>query len=256
MLPIINKELKDNNLKLKKVSYFKSVYTQLSYITTNYYYYTFQLLWKNYLNAFYAELAFKKPEPVSNFFKEETLKKCHLALSLRRRMKLKFQELFLSEELDQYLGYHFKYYYNCTAVRERGMRHIVAKYGNMNFVNIYYFRKIDCQQKEDISELLNRPGSSSQSTQSVHRSKRQGLISTRGTFLKIYIFCSKKRKMFKKKEQSLISCATTQVEESIRKHAVTVGDEKLLSRICHIDFIAKEVQFHKIYHLQFLNKAK
>ena len=56
-------------------------------------------------------------------------------------------------------------------------------------------------------------------------------------------------------KQTLISCQTEEIQNNIRKYAQWLGDEQMLTKIQDADFIANEVQYHRLCRLRYQKKA-
>ena len=94
------------------------------------------------------------------------------------------------------------------------------------------------------------------STSNLLRSQVQHPATTSsGVFQSTCIFCNLERKRSKHRNIILGNCGTKDAEQAIKNAATKIQDTCLLAKICHVDFVAKEVKYHHTCRKQYINKA-
>ena len=69
-------------------------------------------------------------------------------------------------------------------------------------------------------------------------------------------FCEKKHKKHKRKKEPLYKCLTKDLEMGIRKDISDLKDASMLAKTADLDFVAKELQYHRICRLNYFNRAQ
>ena len=80
--------------------------------------------------------------------------------------------------------------------------------------------------------------------------------SSRGIMPEIRIFCTKKDKKHNGSKRKLISVETGNLEQKIKKHATTLWDQALLSKLGSVDFVPKETRYHGICRTKYQTAAE
>ena len=93
-------------------------------------------------------------------------------------------------------------------------------------------------------------------TRSMVEKPSVAVISHTGVLEKKFIFCKgSNRKHFKTGFEALASCETKQAQDNIVNAARQLENKQFLREYEHIDFVAKEVSYHKICRLRYIVKG-
>ena len=166
-------------------------------------------------------------------FKETTLQRCKSILEIQRCVKLKYNEVILSECINGSDGFHMECHKKSTALSEKQRERF----------------KLD-------NETENKKRQSS--TERLIRSEMTSPTpsSSRGLFPNVCIFCSKETFKYNQKRQQLISVETKSFELNIKEYATVLNDQEMLTKIRNIDFVSKEVKCHGLCRYRYQNRAE
>ena len=158
-------------------------------------------------------------------FVDHTLDKCRTVLSIRKVKNRKYKEVVLPENVNnKKTRYHAEYYRKFTALGRNA-----------------------APQNDDVEPKPLHTRSKS--------TLASGSSST-GIMPKICIFCTKKEKKHSDSKQKLVLVKMGDFEKKIKKYATTLGDQELLSKLGSIDFVAKEIRYHRICRTKYQTAAE
>lgn len=176
-------------------------------------------------------------------FGAETFKKCQLALCCRRKYNLKFSDIQFPHQDYQHLGYHTSCYRKITAIKKDKIDTITAS----DIKNIIYKENLTIYEKKSTEENNQRP------------TRSKNFLNT-SILKRSCIFCNKVFVYKDKKRIRLSACQTKVFENKIKRYAIALNDQELLSKIRNIDFIAKEIHYRRIcrtkYSMKFINQSQ
>ena len=82
------------------------------------------------------------------------------------------------------------------------------------------------------------------------------ISSSTGILKPVCIFCNQSRKRLDGKTLDLISAASKEIENSIKKFAQVKNDDAMLTKITSVDFVSKEVRYHDPCQLKYQREAE
>lgn len=175
----------------------------------------------------------------SKVFTADTLKKCQLSLACRKHFNMKYAEIEIPYQSDfSNLGYHSICYRKLTAIKKAKME--------------AFLRENEEEDETEIQEI-NKKRTLERSTRSKNTFLKNRSI---GILKKSCIFCNKLFIYKNKKRIRLTNCQTKNFETNIKQYALSLNDQKLLSKITDIDFIAKEIHYHRPCRVKYTMQVK
>lgn len=180
-------------------------------------------------------------------FTGETFKKCQLALSCRRKFNMKYADIQFPYQQDfSLLGYHSSCYRRFTAIKKKYMDTITNNDLNEFLLSHHSIEPEPTEVNLNISKKIK----DTRSKTLYLKNRNTGILK------KTCIFCNKVFIYKNKKRIGLSACQTKNFEAKIQQYATLLKDEDMLSKIKDVDFVAKEIHYHRLCRTKYTFKVK
>lgn len=172
-------------------------------------------------------------------FTAETLSKCRNILHARQlnNLRSKYANIVLPNDVDKCCGYHRDCYKRFTAL---SINRLNEKSNNLPPNN----------DSQETSSAITLDRKLTRSTGAITKStSRTGVLEAR------CLFCDQKTKKSNGKKEQMYKCLTKEIEMGIRKDIADLQDMAMMAKTTDLDFVAKEVQYHRICRLRYGNQV-